>query len=84
MDLLAESRFERFLIVSSDRDFAPLALRLRRSSVPVYGMGASTPGSAWRDACTQFFVLAEVEALCDSRKRGNSVTAAHQESSSCR
>jgi hypothetical protein len=61
MDLLAEKHFERFLIVSSDCDFAPLALRLRRSGVPVYGMGASTPGSAWRAACTEFFELGRDE-----------------------
>ena len=61
MDLLAEKRFDRFLIVSSDRDFAPLALRLRRSGVPVYGMGASTAGTAWRAACTVFLELGREE-----------------------
>ena len=45
MDLLAERRFGSFLIVSSDRDFAPLALRLRRSGFPVYGMGARQPAA---------------------------------------
>jgi hypothetical protein len=57
MDLLAERRFGSFLIVSSDRDFAPLALRLHRSGFPVYGMGTATAGSAWRAACTEFFEL---------------------------
>ncbi len=55
MDLLAEGRFGSFLVVSSDRDFAPLALRLRRSGFPVYGMGAPTAGSGWRSACTEFY-----------------------------
>lgn len=62
MDLLAEKRFGCFLIVSSDRDFAPLALRLRRSGVPVYGMGASPSGSAWRAACSEFLELAAKDA----------------------
>ncbi len=57
MDLLAEKRFSSFLIVSSDCDFAPLALRLRRSGVAVYGMGEEKSGVAWRSACTEFFEL---------------------------
>ena len=61
MDLLAEGRFGSFLVVSSDRDFAPLALRLRRSGFPVYGIGAATAGSGWRSACTEFFELGREE-----------------------
>ncbi len=57
MDLLASGAFRGFLLVSSDRDFAPLALRLRRAGVAVYGMGEAKVGGAWRNACTQFFDL---------------------------
>ena len=66
MDLLAERRFGRFLIVSSDCDFAPLALRLGRSGVPVYGMGEEKSGHAWRTACTEFFELAGKKAPAKS------------------
>lgn len=57
MDLLAQNVFKGFLIVSSDCDFAPLALRLRRAGVAAYGMGAAKADGAWRNACTQFFDL---------------------------
>lgn len=57
MDLLASDAFRGFLLVSSDCDFAPLALRLRRAGVAAYGMGAANADSAWRNACTQFFDL---------------------------
>ncbi len=48
MDLLAQSAFRGFLIVSSDCDFAPLALRLRRSGVAAYGMGEAKAESLHR------------------------------------
>ncbi|APH73022.1 NYN domain-containing protein [Aquibium oceanicum] len=60
MDLLASGAFRGFLLVSSDRDFAPLALRLRRAGVAVYGMGEAKAGGAWRNACTQFFDLVAI------------------------
>lgn len=58
MDLLAAEVFRSFLLVSSDCDFAPLALRIRRSGLAVYGMGEAKSGSAWRNSCTTFFELA--------------------------
>lgn len=57
MDLLAMNVFRRFLIVSSDSDFAPLAQRLRRTGAAVFGMGVAKPDSAWRTACTAFYDL---------------------------
>lgn len=57
MDLLATNVFRRFLIVSSDSDFAPLAQRLGRSGVTVFGMGMARQDSLWRAACKEFFDL---------------------------
>lgn len=57
MDLLGTNVFRRFLLVSSDSDFAPLAQRLGRSGVAVYGMGKARQDSLWRAACTEFFDL---------------------------
>jgi uncharacterized LabA/DUF88 family protein len=57
MDLLGTNVFRSFLLVSSDSDFAPLAQRLGRSGVAVFGMGKARPDSLWRAACTEFFDL---------------------------
>ncbi|WP_170314807.1 NYN domain-containing protein [Aquibium carbonis] len=57
MDLLGTNAFRQFLIVSSDSDFAPLAQRLGRSGVAVFGMGSARQDSLWRAACTAFFDL---------------------------
>lgn len=57
MDLLGTEVFRRFLLVSSDSDFAPLAQRLGNSGVAVFGMGHARQDSPWRAACTEFFDL---------------------------
>lgn len=62
MDLLGTNAFGRFLIVSSDSDFAPLAQRLARSGVAVFGMGKARPDSIWRAACTAFLDLEDTLA----------------------
>lgn len=43
-----------FLIVSSDRDFAQLAHRLREKGQEVMGMGEAKSPPAFRSACTRF------------------------------
>lgn len=57
MDLLARNAFHCFMIVSSDSDFTPLALRLARAGIAVFGMGRAKPDSVWRAACKDFFDL---------------------------
>lgn len=71
MDLLARNTFARFLIVSSDSDFAPLALRLGRSGATVFGMGEAKSQSAWKTACTAFFDLPGKSAA-NPKDHGNS------------
>ena len=68
MDLLGTNAFGRFLIVSSDSDFAPLAQRLARSGVAVFGMGKARPDSIWRAACTAFFDLDDTPAEAPKTK----------------
>lgn len=57
MDLLHGGKIEGFCLVSSDRDFAPLARRLRADAVPVYGFGEPKTTAPFRSACTTFFEL---------------------------
>ncbi|MFC3714153.1 NYN domain-containing protein [Sphingoaurantiacus capsulatus] len=60
MDLLFGGRVAGFGIMSSDSDFAPLAMRLRQDGVPVYGFGTARTPQSFRQACTRFI---DVEAL---------------------
>lgn len=62
MDLLHGGKIEGFCLVSSDRDFAPLARRLRADAVPVYGLGEPKTTEPFRKACTQFFELRPPQA----------------------
>lgn len=60
MDLLHSGKYDGFCLVSSDSDFASLAVRIRKSGLPVYGFGKETAVISFRQACDKFF---EVEKL---------------------
>jgi len=60
MDLLASGRVTGFGIMSSDADFMPLATRIRRDGLPVYGFGRATTPEGFRQACNRFI---DVETL---------------------
>ncbi len=57
MDLLHDTRIEGFCLVSSDSDFAPLAIRLRQSGRHVVGMGERKTPRAFVEACDEFVIL---------------------------
>lgn len=57
MDLLAKSRYDGFVIVSSDSDFTSLVIRLRNEMIPVYGIGDGRACASFRRACTEFVEL---------------------------
>lgn len=63
MDLLHNYHFNGFCIVSSDSDFARLALRLRRQEAVVYGFGCRdhTP-LGYQRACREFFYVDDIKA----------------------
>jgi len=57
MDILHSSKFDGFVIVSSDSDFTALANRLREDGLKVIGIGeAKTPQSV-RSVCNQFILI---------------------------
>lgn len=66
MDLLHSGEYDGFCLVSSDSDFASLAVRIRKSGLKAYGFGKKEAVLSFRQACDEFF---EVESLKD-----NSVT----------
>jgi len=57
MDALHAGKVEAIYLVSSDRDFTPLARRLRGAGLRVYGFGLANTNDSLRHACTAFTVL---------------------------
>lgn len=64
MDILHDDNVEGFVIVSSDSDFTPLALRLRESGKKVYGIGEKKTPRPFITACDKFIY---VEILSDAQ-----------------
>jgi hypothetical protein len=54
MDIMAMDRVDGFCLVSSDSDFAPLAIRLREQGLMVYGFGEAKAAECFRSACDRF------------------------------
>ena len=57
MDLLSSNAFDSFVIVSSDSDFTPLAIRLHESGANIVGIGVQTTPESFRNACDDFLFL---------------------------
>ena len=57
MDLLHQRAADTICIVSSDRDFIPLAQRLRGSDVGVVGIGLQASDKGLAESCDSFFLL---------------------------
>lgn len=65
MDLLHTAPIDGFCIVSSDSDFADLALRIREAGRMVIGIGRTTTPEAFKSCCTLFIptdAMASAEA----------------------
>jgi len=57
MDLMHSSRFDGFVLISSDSDFTRLASRIREQGLDVFGIGARKTPEAFRKACKRFIYL---------------------------
>ena len=57
MDLMHTGRFDGFVLVSSDSDFARLASRLREQGLQVFGIGRTNTPEAFRKACKRFIFV---------------------------
>ncbi len=56
MDLLYTKIYDAFVLVSSDSDYTPLAIRLRESGVSVLGVGEKKTPEPFRNACDDFIL----------------------------
>ena len=62
MDLLYRGIYDAFVIVASDSDYTPLAIKLHESGVYVMGVGEKKTPEAFRNACDEFIYLENLDA----------------------
>ena len=67
IELLYTNLYDAFVIVSSDSDYTPLAIKLREAGVYVMGVGEKKTPVAFRNACDEFLFLEN----CSSSVEGN-------------
>ena len=74
MDLMHTGRFDGFVLVSSDSDFARLASRLQEQGLQVFGIGKTNTSEAFRKACKRFIfvenLLGDGEGLRETDEPG--------------
>ena len=56
MDLLHNNMYDALVLVSSDSDFTPLAIRLRESGLYIIGAGVTTTPESFKNACDDFIL----------------------------
>src|SRR5690606_32998111 len=54
MDIAHLGHIDTIVLVTRDRDFTPLALRLRQYGMAVWGFAESEPSAGFRAACSSF------------------------------
>ena len=62
IELLYTGNYDGFVIVSSDSDYTPLAIKLRESGVCVLGVGEKKTPESFRNACDEFLYLENIAA----------------------
>ena len=66
MDILYTGKADGYVLVSSDSDFTPLAIRLRESGMYVLGIGEEKTPKAFVQACDKFI---RIEVIRDRYKK---------------
>ena len=72
MDILYTGKTDGYVLVSSDSDFTPLAIRLRESGMYVIGIGEEKTPKAFVQACDKFI---RVEVIRDKYKKTTKAAA---------
>ena len=68
IDMLHTGMYDAMVLVSSDSDFTPLAVRLRESGIYVIGVGEKKTLESFRNACDNFIFL---EYITNGNKNEN-------------
>ena len=66
MDLLYTKNYDAFVIVCSDADYTPLAIRLRETGAYIFGVGEEKTPAAFRNSCDSFILT---KHLVDGKER---------------
>lgn len=67
MDLLFMDKYDAFVLVSSDSDFTPLAIRLRESGQYIIGAGESKTPESFKNACDDFILIELIQSKDDKK-----------------
>lgn len=67
MDLLHTGMYDAFVLVSSDSDFTPLAVRLKESGIYIIGVGEKKTPEAFCSACDNFIYLENLDSPASSK-----------------
>lgn len=66
LDLLHSGIYDSFVIVASDSDYTPLAIKLHESGVYVMGVGEKKTPEPFRNACDEFVYIENLNNDSDS------------------
>jgi uncharacterized protein (TIGR00288 family) len=68
VDLLHSGIYDAFVLVASDSDYTPLAIKLHESGVYVIGVGENKTPEAFRNACDDFIFLENLSSTAAKTK----------------
>ena len=60
MELAFSKLYDAFVLVSSDSDYTPLAIKLRESGCFVFGVGEEKTSQSLRNACDNFIIISNL------------------------
>jgi len=70
MDLLYTNNYNAFVIVCSDADYTPLAIRLRETGAYIFGVGEDKTPTAFRNSCDSFILTRHLLDKTDGTEEG--------------
>ena len=71
MDLLYKQQLDGLCLLSSDCDFTPLALRIKKQGLICYGFGRPQTADAFQQACDEFYTI-HVETIAPAPEKPRS------------
>lgn len=79
IELLYTNLYDAFVIVSSDSDYTPLAIKLREAGVYVMGVGEQKTPVAFRNACDEFLFLENCSSSVEGSDAQDAVSSPQKE-----